>query len=190
LLAAIIDHRQDGSEGVLSVDETQFTTAYHTAVNVLDQISRLWGFEPAPSASATTPLRGGEMQSFSEYLNREMAVNSWKLSEPLLRTLIYNYGSEYSNVLDYLPVKPWNAHTLQEQEAVLTAQIHHAVYKEMALKLADFVFRRTELADVGQPNAEILRFCAQTMGKVLDWEDGRIRQEIDEVNAQLALMVS
>lgn len=185
---AVLDHRQDGAEGVLSITDTQYMTARYTAVNILDQVFRLWGLQPAVSASETVPLRGGEMQSFSEYLNREMAANSWKLSEPLLKSLIYNYGSEYPNVLEYLPVKPWSANTVQERKAVLTAQIHHAVYKEMALKLGDFVFRRTELAIARQPDAEILEFCARTMGKVLDWEDHQIQRELDEVNQELRFM--
>lgn len=181
----IVDHRQDSAEGVFSVSSSQPTTVRHTAAVVLDHVFRFWGAEPAISASDTVPLRGGEMQSFSEYLNREIAVNTWKISESLLRSLIHNYGSEYPNVLDYLPVKPWSVNTIHERKAVLTAQIQHAVRKEMAVRLSDFIFRRSEIVTVDQLEPKILDFCAETMGKALNWDEARTRSELDEVYKNL-----
>jgi glycerol-3-phosphate dehydrogenase len=100
--------------------------------------------------------------------------------------LIYSYGTEYVNVLKYLPAERWSTSLQEEQRAVLSAQIHHAVFKEMALKLVDVVFRRTDLTSAAKPDSEMLRFCADTMGKVLDWEDHRIEQELEEVNLRFA----
>lgn len=184
----IIDHRQDSAAGVFSVSSSQPTTVRHTAANVLDQVFKLWGAEPVVSASDTVPLRGGEMQSFSEYLNREIAANTWKISESLLRSLIHNYGSEYPNVLDYLPVKPWSINTIHERKAVLTAQIQHAVHKEMAVRLSDFIFRRAEIVSVDQLEPQILDFCAETMGKALNWDEAQTRSELDDVYKNLRLV--
>ncbi|MBK8020918.1 MAG: glycerol-3-phosphate dehydrogenase/oxidase [Chloroflexi bacterium] len=182
----VIDHRQEGIEGVLSVIPVKYTTSRQVASGVVDRIFKIWEREPAQSVSATIPLRGGEMQSFGEFLRSELAANVNGISALSLSALIRNYGSEYSGVLSYLPSRPWEAGERGEQKAILNAQICHAVYKEMAIKLSDVVFRRTELASAGEPDNEILMFCAQAMGKVLNWEDRRIRYEIEDVRKQFA----
>ncbi|MFN8451201.1 MAG: glycerol-3-phosphate dehydrogenase C-terminal domain-containing protein [Anaerolineae bacterium] len=133
-----------------------------------------------------TPLRGGEMQRFKTYLERELAANSRRLDHANLKQLICNYGSDYADVLEYLPLSLPGRTPVEEKEAVLRAQIYHAVYKEMALKLGDIVFRRTELGTAEQPDAATLNYCARTMGEILNWGDDRIRREIDEVNAHFA----
>jgi glycerol-3-phosphate dehydrogenase len=52
---------------------------------------------------------------------------------------------------------------------------------EMAQKLADVVFRRTELGSAGHPGKEALQACAETMSAELGWSAPRTRQELQEV---------
>jgi glycerol-3-phosphate dehydrogenase len=53
----------------------------------------------------------------------------------------------------------------------------------MAQKLADVVFRRTELGSAGNPGEIALKTCAAIMAKELDWDESRIQSEIKEVKA-------
>jgi glycerol-3-phosphate dehydrogenase len=98
-----------------------------------------------------------------------------------MRSLVYNYGSAYPEVLACLPAYSGNQQTLNGRLAVLEAQVLYAVHTEMALKLSDVIFRRTELGTAGCPGEEVLEFCAGIMGEIFGWNESRIRQEIDEV---------
>ena len=66
---------------------------------------------------------------------------------------------------------------------VLKAEIVHAVREEMALKLADVVFRRTDLGTGAHPGEEALRVCSDLMASELRWDSGRTQNELHEVNA-------
>ncbi len=184
--ARIIDHARESIEGLVSVEGVRYATSRRVAVDVVDHILEMTDCTPVDSVSAMTPLRGGEMQRFKTYLERELAANSRRLDHANLKQLICNYGSDYADVLEYLPLSLPGRTPVEEKEAVLRAQIYHAVYKEMALKLGDIVFRRTELGTAEQPDAATLNYCARTMGEILNWGDDRIRREIDEVNAHFA----
>ena len=52
---------------------------------------------------------------------------------------------------------------------------------EMAQKLGDLVFRRAGLASAGKPGADVLRTCAEAMGRELGWSAERIQNEIQAV---------
>ena len=64
---------------------------------------------------------------------------------------------------------------------IIKAQVIHAVRKEMALKLADVVFRRTGLGTIGNPGDEALQVCANIMANELGWDGRRLQQELNEV---------
>jgi glycerol-3-phosphate dehydrogenase len=59
------------------------------------------------------------------------------------------------------------------------------VRDEMAQKLSDVVFRRTDLGSAGQPGHEALRICVETMGAELGWGPERFRTELDEISRAL-----
>jgi glycerol-3-phosphate dehydrogenase len=178
----IIDHRRDGVHGIVSVEGVKYTTARHVAVQALDRVALIWGQQPPKSISDKVPLRGA-IQNFSEFFENAVTANRWGLRAETLKQLLYNYGSDYAKVLDYLneDVRGLPAH--EALRAVLIAQIHYAVHKEAALKLSDVVLRRTELGSAQRPDNDVLALCAQEMGKLLGWKDHRIDREIDEVNS-------
>jgi glycerol-3-phosphate dehydrogenase len=54
----------------------------------------------------------------------------------------------------------------------------------MAVKLADCVFRRTELGTAGDPGLPALEACAELMGSELMWGPSRMAAELAEVRAR------
>jgi glycerol-3-phosphate dehydrogenase len=58
------------------------------------------------------------------------------------------------------------------------------VRDEMALTLADVVWRRTDLGSAGLPDDAELRDVALLMARELGWDDERIRKEIEGVKAR------
>jgi glycerol-3-phosphate dehydrogenase len=67
---------------------------------------------------------------------------------------------------------------------VIKAEVIHAVREEMAHKLGDVVFRRTDLGTGGHPGATALQGCAELVAAELGWSKERIQQELAEVEAR------
>jgi glycerol-3-phosphate dehydrogenase len=100
--------------------------------------------------------------------------------------LIHNYGSEYPGVLKYIDGNPELSHRLGKS-TVLKAEVVHAVREEMAEKIGDVVFRRTDLGTGGHPGEEALQACARLMASELGWDGNRVREEIIEVRNEFLL---
>ena len=99
----IRDHRQDGWQGLLSVVGVKYTTARYVAEKVIDQVFAAWGQRPVRSRSATTPLHGGGMEQYSDFLRTEIQRRPQGLTEDMVRHLVSNYGTAYAEVLPYMP---------------------------------------------------------------------------------------
>jgi glycerol-3-phosphate dehydrogenase len=100
----------------------------------------------------------------------------------VLRSWAHNYGSAYVEVKRYTEESPELAETLGHSK-VAKAEVVHAVRQEMAQKLSDVVFRRTDLGTGGHPGEDALAACAQLMARELEWDQRRLGQELAEVNA-------
>ncbi|MCB0095190.1 MAG: hypothetical protein KDE46_05680, partial [Caldilineaceae bacterium] len=59
----------------------------------------------------------------------------------------------------------------------------HAARAEMAEKLSDIVFRRTDLGTGSHPGAEALEVCAALMAAEKGWNSARKERELAEVEA-------
>ncbi len=70
---------------------------------------------------------------------------------------------------------------------VVKAEVLHGIREEMALKLSDVVFRRTELAIAGNSEDAWLKTCAAIMAKELGWNEARTHRELEEVNAVFSI---
>lgn len=61
----------------------------------------------------------------------------------------------------------------------------HAARCEMAVRLADYVFRRSTLAETGVASLQVLRLCAESMGAELGWSDDYRETEVQSVLSRL-----
>lgn len=174
----IHDHSQDGCEGLFSVVGVKYTTARDVAQKVIDRIFQSWGRKVPPSQSASTSLYGGKIEQFGDFLAQAIDQHAHQVAEPTIQRLVYNYGSEYAQILNYCTNFP-DSHP---DSAVLQAEVLHAVRQEMAQNLSDVVFRRTELGSAGNPGYEKLKVCAEVMGKELGWTTAKTEQEVQQVN--------
>jgi glycerol-3-phosphate dehydrogenase len=176
----LLDHRQTGWQGLISVVGVKYTTARHVAQRVIDHVFAIWGQRPPRSISAVTPLYGGQIERFDAFLQTAIGKRPYGLGAETVRHLIYNYGAAYPEVLRYMASRDGN----DEQCAVLSAEIQYGIEAEMAQKLADIIFRRTELGTIGHPGRLRLRLCAEVMGARLGWDEATIQRELQEVEQQ------
>jgi glycerol-3-phosphate dehydrogenase len=178
----IEDHRQDGIHGLISVTGVKYTTARHVAVRVVDRVVAMQGRPPVRSRSATTTLYGGQIEQVDTFVQTQTAAQALHISDEDMRRLIMNYGTAYPHVLKYLDTCLTIAPSTPLQDAVMRAEVRYAVREEMAQRLSDVIFRRTELGTAGIPGDDVLSACAAVMQSELGWSPTRVAQECQLVH--------
>jgi glycerol-3-phosphate dehydrogenase len=177
----IVDHEAvDGLRGLVTVLGVRFTTSRDVAEKVIDLVFHKLRRKPPKSITAVTPLYGGQINHFGEFLRRESEKPPFRLSREVMAHLLRNHGSAYREVLQSIDGRPDLTETLGPSK-VIKAEVVHAVREEMAQKLGDVVFRRTDLGTSGNPGEAVLRACASLMAAELKWDQRRTETELDEV---------
>jgi glycerol-3-phosphate dehydrogenase len=97
--------------------------------------------------------------------------------------LARNHGSAHADVLRLVTEAPQWGETIGTSPT-LKAEVIHAVREEMAAKLSDCVFRRTDLGTAGDPGPSALRACAELMAGELGWSRERVESELTEVQTR------
>lgn len=178
----IRNHVHDGYEGLISVLGVKYTTARNIAEKVLDQVHEVRGETPKAPASDQIALFGGDIEAFEPFVQSVLEQRPRGLEASQLRPLLHNYGTAYHHVLDYMPSSNGEHDTQALSQSLLQAQVVYSVRHEMAQKLGDVVFRRTEMGTDGLAGQEeVVAFCADVMADELGWDEARRQQEIEEV---------
>ncbi len=180
----INDHKkQDGIEGLVSVIGVKYTTARDVSEKAINLVFKKLGKEPPQSMSAMTPVYGGDIEYFEEFLTQEIRRRANEFSPEIVQHLVYNYGSKYSEILKYLKNDRKWGDRVSDRYPVIKAEILYGIKEEMAQKLTDVLLRRTELGSAGNPGNECLKVCATIMAKELGWDAIRIQRELEEAKA-------
>jgi glycerol-3-phosphate dehydrogenase len=182
----LIDHAAThGIESLITVIGARYTTARTVAERVVDIVYRKLGRKPPRAVTSTTAIHGGRLQCFGEFLRDTVASRPLGLDAETVRALVHNYGSEYATVLKYADSNPALAEKLGASR-VIKAEVIHGVREEMAQKLADVVFRRTDLGTAEFPGHEALAGSAALMAKELGWGNDRLQAELEQTRAHFS----
>jgi glycerol-3-phosphate dehydrogenase len=185
----LIDHADvHGIEGLATLIGVRFTVARQMAEKTIDLVFRKLALNAPRSNTTSVPIWGGEVEIFDDFMRQAIQQRPPDLSTEAVQALLHNHGSAYQDVLAYLSEDPRLVERIGDTQ-VIKAEVVHAVRQEMASKLSDVVFRRTDLGTGGCPAKEDLRVCANMMAKELCWDQSRIEAEINEVigNSQIFL---
>ena len=177
----IHDHARDGVEGLITVIGAKYTTARNLARQAIDRVFRQLGQTPPGAQTATTPVHGGRIERFDDFLAEAVRADSSPgpgLGPDVIRELVLCYGSEYAAVLKQVEEDSGAGRRVAKERPIISAMIRHAVQHEMALRLTDVVFRRTGLGTIGDPGEDGLRACAAIMTDELGWDEGRVEREL------------
>lgn len=178
------DHqREDGVAGLLTVVGVKYTTARDVAEKTIDLALRKLDLPWRSSTAQHTPIHGGGIERFEDFLRGEMQKQPRGLAPEVMKHLVSNYGSSYPELFKYGDENREALKTLSGDTEVLQAEVLHGVREEMALKLADVVLRRTDLGTAGPPGKAALRKCAQIMAAELGWNEARMKAEMAETEA-------
>ena len=161
----------DHVEGLLSIVGVKYTTARDVAAKAVDHALALMGETHVASPSSNTPVVGGDIESFDDFLrNAEGDVPA-----DVLRHLVYTHGSRYAELLR------GDCERVSDASPVLASELRHAVREEMALDLASVVLRRTELGTAGHPGRATLEASADIVQSELGWSDERKASELESL---------
>jgi glycerol-3-phosphate dehydrogenase len=178
----IRDHRIEGIDGLITMMGVKYTTARGVAEKAVDRVFGVLEKKAPKSRTAMTPLHGGAIESFSDFLDQEVERKPHGLNEESVRHLVQTYGSAYGEVLRYVEHDRSWAQPLVEASPVLRAEVLHAVREEQALDLASVILRRTELGSAGHPGRPCLESCAAIMAPELEWDQAKVSEEIAKVD--------
>ncbi len=183
----LIDHEKTHHvNGLVTLIGVRATTARGEAEKAVNLIFRKLGRRAPGSETETTPIFGGRIEKFDDFLEGVLEQRPYGLDREVLVALIQNYGSEYPGVLKYIDENPELSGRLGNS-TVLKAEVIHAVREEMAEKIGDVIFRRTDFGTGGHPGEEALQACARLMAAESGWDQNRIREEIDEARNEFLL---
>jgi glycerol-3-phosphate dehydrogenase len=180
----IVDNaRSDGVEGLITAITNRYTIARLVAERAVDLVLRKLGKGARSSRTAETPLYGANFGSVAGLVHEVAGRTNGQLNPGIAGRLARNQGSAYGDILGAMTQAAGCEGTIGTSET-LKAEVVHAVRAEMAVKLADCVFRRTELGTAGDPGSDAVETCAKLMGGELGWTADRIASELTEVRAR------
>lgn len=176
-----IDHKiSDGLDNLVTLIGVRYTTARGDSAKAIDLICKKLNFKGNKANTATTPVYGGDIADFEMAVQQLYDKQALSLSHECVRALVHNYGAKAYAVINIAEMDSTLAEVLGDTQ-VLKAEIVHAVKNEMALKLSDAVFRRTDLATGSNPGEPVLAECADIMAGLLGWNKQECKTQIDAV---------
>jgi glycerol-3-phosphate dehydrogenase len=175
----IYDHRNgEGVGGLISVAGVKFTESRYVAEKTVDQVFKNLGKRAPKCRTSETPLHGGGIGRFNSFLTEASRSRPSQLGAVLFQNLTRRYGAAYPEVLKYFAPQHGDP-----PAGLLNAEVIYGVREEMAQKLADVVFRRTEMGLAPVLDNATLAACADAMAKELGWDAARREKEFEEVKA-------
>lgn len=143
------DHGADGWPGLYSIVGVKWTTARYVAAKSIDRIAAAAGLPAAGPAGESVALAGAAT------------------------------ADEGAEVAAHVGGDPGIGRPIAPGTAVTGAEVLHGARAQMAQRLGDVVFRRTDLAADGHPVSGALEACADLVGRELGWSLTRRRTELD-----------
>jgi glycerol-3-phosphate dehydrogenase len=177
----IRDHAGEGLEGMITVTGVKYTTARGVAEAVVDRLASRLGTQATRSRSAELPVWGGDIEHVDESVARETEATHAGAMAQTIQRLVASYGSRYRDVIAQVGGDARRLSPIAEDTDVTGAELTFAVRREMAAKLGDVVFRRTDLGSAGHPGEGALHAAAELVAKELGWDEARVASELAEV---------
>jgi len=184
----IYDHeKKEGLRGLISVIGGKLTAYRGIAEDIVDVASRKLGASAA-CTTAKEKLPGADSVELERVQTHMKSLASeYGISAEVLNHLVSLYGSRYREVLDYVKTDRRLGERICKANPDIMAEVTHAVKKESALTLADFMLRRSL---IGFTQCEGLDCCAKVaknMGKILRWSTREISSQVRAYKKEIAM---
>lgn len=181
----LIDHaRTNGLTGLLSLISVRYTVARKDAAAVLDAAAKQLGNRGSGTESTRLPLPGGDIEDFAAFAAQLRARWPHWLPPSACEGLAQNYGSSAWAVLKFAERQSALKRCLPHSN-VSHAEVVYAVREEMAQRMADVVFRRTDLGTDRHPSTAALNEVQELLRSECSWSEQRAVEERAAVERHL-----
>ena len=181
----IYDNKDDGLDGLITVEGGKYTTSRNLAENCLKTVAAKLGRPLGNSITDKHHLSGCAIPDMNTFMltikrdNKDFAGHT-------LDYLGRNYGTEHAAILKLAREDNALAETLNADGEIL-AQVTYAIRNEMARTLSDIIMRRSGIGTLGNPGEDVLQKVATIAARELNWDASKLKQEITAVNNLLKL---
>jgi len=183
----IYDHEQDGRTGLVSVIGGKLTAYRSIAKDTLDKVCDKLGVN-VNCTTAVEKLPGADTSALERArVDMKTIASSKGISEETFNHLISLYGSRYAEVLDYVSRDALLREPICDRNPDIEAQIPHAIERESALTLSDFMLRRSLIAYRECEGLDCCSKVAKKMAEILDWSDEQTSMQIDSFKKEIAI---
>jgi glycerol-3-phosphate dehydrogenase len=181
----LIDHRDHGVSGLLSLINVRYTVARRDAFDALNLGEMQLGVRGSKHDSERRPLQGGGLDDIVAAVRAYAGKCQAWLSPSALEGLVRNYGNNTARVLSLVQREPRLRRCFSGSH-VTHAEAVYAVREEMALRMSDVVFRRTELGTAGHPGTAALSELQALLKGEFGWSEQRAAEELSFVEREFA----
>lgn len=167
-------HQDPWAANMITVCGGKLTTARSLAEHLVEEGTGILGIRTArpTQASRATPLPGGQTGLLAPYIRTAAGEAERQFGVPadVAERIVRTYGSRWQKVLQPIRNDPRLAEVLPGQPSLLRSEVAFAIEEEMALKLDDFVLRRSGLSWLG-PGAmrDALPAITEMFAERLNW---------------------
>lgn len=177
----VVDHREHGLDGLVTVFGAKFTTARLLAERALNRVSGRFEKPLQKCSTKSYQTVNGRIKDI-EALRQEYHKKYLKvLPGEVIDNLITNYGTAIEKVLKVASEKPSLLRRIVDNRLVIEAEVVYAARNEMVQSLDDFIFRRTGMGTLGEPGKEVINRCVDLLAGELQWDEQRISEERNNV---------
>lgn len=169
----VFDEQQRGGlTNLLSVKGVKYTTAIEVAKKVRqkaeEKLCRKSSVQVTPCPKKELYLQAKKYNNIPPHIISEYGADAEKVVR----------SAENATQLSLISINP----------PCTEAEILYAVREEMALHLADFLFRRSGIAAAGKPPYDVVKCIAGIMATELEWSPEMIDEEIQAAMAPFAIL--
>jgi glycerol-3-phosphate dehydrogenase len=184
----IYDHeKKEGLKGLVSVIGGKLTAYRGIAEDIVDVASEKLTVGAA-CATASEKLPGADPGVLEKVRTKtDTIAKEHGISTETLKHLVSLYGSRYTEVLDYVKKNKRLKERICRTHLDIMAEIVHAVEKESALALNDFMIRRSLIAFRQCEGLDCCASVAKKMGAILHWSRREITEQVNAYKQQIAM---
>jgi len=184
----IYDHEnKEGLGGLVSVIGGKLTAYRGIAKDIVDVACRKLDVR-AVCMTANKSLPGADPIGLERVrLNMDSLASEYGITAEELDHLVSLYGSRCSEVLEYVKTDKRLSERICETNLDIMAEIIHAIEKESALTLTDFMLRRSLIGFRQCEGLDCRMKVGKKMGEILGWSDHEVASQIQAYEKEIAM---
>lgn len=185
----IIDHeKQNEVKGLISVVGVKYTTARDVSKKVVDLVCKRLGLKGRASITHYTPISGGNIKDLRSSLDSLVKNKPLGLDGDICKHLFFSYGSRVDLIMAMIEKRRELGRRLTKNLPVIEAEIAYCLEYGMVCNLEDIIFRRTDLASLGNPSDEVLLRVAEMVSEYHKCGNSQIHKEVESVKRRFAVL--